>query len=125
MNVNQKGQLALAAVVKHLAQRKWEIYLPIHDYGSVDMIAIGPAGQARRIQVKHRVTDAAGRVDIELSGVVNGRHIRADHRKTDLWEVYLADVDTILYIPTTHAGFNKLRCFRVKPTAFAAWAEPI
>ena len=105
MNTNQKGQIGLACVIKDLTEIGCELFLPIHDYSDVDLIAL-INGCTFRIQVKYR-TSKNGRVTIPLYSVVNRRKIPIDRTMIDMWAVFCPEIETVLYIPIANAVNHK------------------
>jgi len=105
MNTNQKGQIGLACVIKDLTDIGCELFLPIHDYSDVDLIAMVD-GSTFRIQVKYR-NSRNGRIIIPLHSVVNGKKIAINRTMIDMWAVYCPEIDKVLYIPVSASSNHK------------------
>ena len=105
MNTNQKGQIGLVCVIKDLTEVGCELFLPIHDYSDVDLIAM-VNGSVFRIQVKYR-NSKNGRIVIPLYSVVNRQKIPINRTMIDMWAVYCPDIDDVLYIPVSFASNHK------------------
>lgn len=108
MNTNQKGHIGLACVLKDLAQRGYETFLPPHDYSCIDLIVIDSKAITKRLQVKYREPKHGTlSVRIPLYSVVNGIKMFIDQSKIDGWALYCPTNDKLFYVPISAAKANK------------------
>ncbi len=97
MNVNEKGVIGLLKVTTDLYSRGYTCFTPIDDYNPVDCIAMKD-GKMYRLQIKYRSPGKGGSYEIRTRSIVNGKSIEIDRSLIDLWAVYLADKDKIVYV---------------------------
>jgi hypothetical protein len=109
MNVNEKGIFGLLKVTTDLYSRGYTCFTPMDDYNPVDCIAMKD-GIMYRIQVKYRSSDN-GKYEIRSRSIVNGKGREIDRSLIDLWAVYLADRDKIIYIPIQEMDGKK--CYKI------------
>ena len=53
MNVNEKGNIGLIEIIRDLARKNIECFIPIHDYSAIDLIGINKE-KIYRLQAKYR-----------------------------------------------------------------------
>ena len=103
MNVNEKGAIGLIEVIRDLSKKGFECFTPIHDYSSVDLIALDHNKNTIRLQVKYRKADERKGKSLNVVGlgfntVVNGKRIPIDISSIDGWAIYCPDIDKVVYI---------------------------
>ncbi len=131
MNVNQKGHLGLVRVVYDLTKQGYEVFLPQHDYSAVDVIVMNTDGVVRRLQVKYRENRTgrngkAGTIEVPLYSMVNLKRIPINRSLIDGWAIYVAEVDTVIYIPVDVADENANSFnVRIHPRAIESSRSPV
>ena len=100
MNVNEKGNVGLIKVMADLYSKGYHCFTPFDDHSPVDLISLDKTGQVKRLQVKYRsLSEKRNRYELAARSVVNGKSIPLDRDLIDGWAVYLADADSVVYIP--------------------------
>jgi hypothetical protein len=100
MNVNEKGNIGLIKVMADLYSKGYHCFTPFDDHSPVDLISLDNTGKARRLQVKYRsLNKNRNHYEISARSVVNGKTIPIDRNLIDGWAIYLADIDTVVYMP--------------------------
>ena len=97
MNVNQKGAVGLIEVIRDLTKKGFECFTPIHDYSSVDLIALTDEKEPIRLQVKYRTT-YRNTIGIGFNSVVNGKKVPIDLSYIDGWAIYCPEIEQVVYV---------------------------
>lgn len=105
MNTNEKGNIGLIKVIADLYSKGFTCFKSFDDYNPVDCIAMNSIGKTFRLQIKYRMPlqtksdlKRNGKYEICAKSVVNGKAIPIDRNLIDYWAVYLADIDTVVYL---------------------------
>ncbi len=101
LSVNAKGSIGLIKVIDDLYSRGYSCFTPFDDYSPVDLISLASCGKTTKFQVKYRSLNSRNRYEISARSVVNGKSVPIDRSLIDGWAVYLADLDRVIYIPTS------------------------
>ena len=100
MNVNEKGNIGLIKVMSDLYSKGYHCFTPFDDHSPIDLVAMDKQGNIKRLQVKYRSLNLKRQYyELYARSVVNGKPIPVDRNLIDSWAVYLADEDTIVYVP--------------------------
>jgi hypothetical protein len=96
MNTNVKGTLGLAHVMTDLIEDGYEVFTPLSEHATIDLIAYKDY-QCKRIQVKYR-EPYRNKVEVPMHTVVNGKRQPYDTKEIDLFAVYCPQWG-IKYVP--------------------------
>ena len=86
MNTNVKGSIGLMKVMTDLVESGHEVFTPISEHSTVDLIAYKDY-QCKRIQVKYR-EPYRNKVEVPMHTVVNGKRVPYDLKEIDLFAIY-------------------------------------
>lgn len=106
MNVNEKGSIGLVEVIRDLTRKGYEIFVPLHDYSAIDVIAINKEFKIIKLQVKYRET-YRGVIEVHFRSMVNGKAVAIDFDAIDGWAVYCPEVDCVVYVNKSDVDISK------------------
>jgi len=114
MNTNEKGNIGQIEVIRDLAKLGYEIFLPMHDYSAVDLIAMKDS-KIYRLQIKYRTLNR-GMIDIQFSTTINGKKVPINFELIDGWAVYCPEIDSVVYVGKDDVDMEK-RTFSFRLTS--------
>jgi len=112
-STNTKGNKGLANVIAELINKNYFVFLPFADTTCVDLIVANQNMETKRIQIKYRKIDKFGNIIIPTETVVNGKKIKCDLSKTDIWIIYCPDNNRCYYLGTKDLEDKKSISLRV------------
>ena len=101
-NTNQKGVLGLVHIIADLTEKGYEVFTPISEHSTVDLIAYKDYA-IKRIQVKYR-EPYRNKVEVAMHTVVNGKRNFYDLKELDSFAVYCPQWG-ITYISPRDKGY--------------------
>ena len=110
MNTNVKGTLGIAHVIVDLVEKGYEVFTPLSEHSTVDLIAYKDY-EAKRIQVKYR-EPYRNKVEVPMHTVVNGKRHFYDKKEIDWFAVYCPHWGIKYIEPRDQGYFLKEEDFR-------------
>jgi hypothetical protein len=110
MNTNVKGTIGIAHIIVDLTEKGYEIFTPLSEHSTVDLIAIKD-NKIDRIQVKYR-EPYRNKVEVPMHTVVNGKRHFYNKSDLDLFAVYCPQWGIKYVEPRDSAYFLKEEDFR-------------
>lgn len=120
MQPYQKGNLGEIAVIKELLKQGYSVFQEVGTGSRIDLIAVGTSAVPYKIQVKY-CTTVAGAASLYLRKTSLNRKYSFHYKETDVdvFALYVADKDIVLFIGATEAFDGKLQrnciTFRFEP----------
>jgi hypothetical protein len=111
----EKGRIATAEVMAVLTSRRIEVYAPVLDNGSCDLIAVGSLG-VRRIEVKYASQfEDSGSVTASLRQTRHNssgfKSKKFDATQCELLALYIAPWDAVMLFPAEQLhGASAVTC---------------
>ncbi len=111
---NSKGNKGLANAIADVMNKNYFVFLPISDTTCVDLILINSEIEVKKSQVKYRAIDKNGVITIPTETVVNGKKIKVDVSKTDIWIIFCPNNKKCYYISTKDLQNKKSLALRIE-----------
>jgi hypothetical protein len=96
-STSKKGVKGLVNVMADLTNKEYFPFLPISDINIIDLVVANQELDLKKMQIKYRSINK-GKIEIPTESVVNGKKVKLDVSKVDLWAVYCPDNKQVYYI---------------------------